>query len=29
MIFKDNIPIDYGGLGITSVSECLPVEVDC
>ncbi|CAD8045277.1 unnamed protein product [Paramecium primaurelia] len=29
MVFKDNIPIDYGGLGITSVSECLPVEVDC
>ncbi|CAK91538.1 unnamed protein product (macronuclear) [Paramecium tetraurelia] len=28
-VFKDNIPIDYGGLGITSVSECLPEEIDC
>ncbi|CAD8147703.1 unnamed protein product [Paramecium octaurelia] len=28
-IFKDNIPIDYGGLGISSVSECLPEELDC
>ncbi|CAD8071741.1 unnamed protein product [Paramecium sonneborni] len=29
LVFKDNIPIDYGGLGITSVPECLPEEVDC
>ncbi|CAD8051536.1 unnamed protein product [Paramecium primaurelia] len=29
LIFKDNIPIDYGGLGISSVSECLPEELDC
>ncbi|CAD8153707.1 unnamed protein product [Paramecium octaurelia] len=29
IVFKDNIPIDYGGLGITSVSECLPEEIDC
>ncbi|CAD8065376.1 unnamed protein product [Paramecium sonneborni] len=28
LVFKDNIPMDYGGLGITSVSECLPQELE-
>lgn len=27
LILKDNIPLDYGGLGVVSTQECLPEEV--